>query len=310
MDLSVELLGFKMKNPLMIASGPLTRSGKGVRQLAQAGAGAAVMKSVSVAPREGYARPWSAPAGEGLVNAEGLPNPGCEAFQTEVRIAKEADIPVIASIFGYDTGEYVQAAKAMEDAGSDALEILGLLRDLSSLKKNLAALKEAVKIPLIIKIGLRDNLPDLARMAEDAGADAITAITAIPALALDVENGRPHLGSPTGSGGLTGAPIKPIALKCVADIAQHIKIPIIAAGGVASGLDAIEMIMVGGRAVQLLTHPLRQGISVIPGMIREMEEYLEKRGHREIAALRGSALQFIRYVPPSEAYYLRESRET
>lgn len=306
MNLSVDLLGISLKNPLIIASGPLTKSGHHVHQLAKAGVGAVVMKSVSVQPREGYPFPRTVREGKGLLNAEGLPNPGCEKFKEEVQKAKKSNIPIITSIFGFSTEDYIKVAHAMEEAGSDALEIIGLLRDLKAMKRILPQLKKRIKIPLIVKMNLINNLPIVAKYVEDYGADAITAITSIPALSIDIENFKPRLGSPTGTGGLTGAPIKPIAIKNVADIAQFVKIPILASGGISDGSDVIEMLMVGAQAVQMLTCVMRNGVKVIPRILKEIEAFMDRKNYKSLSEFRGASLRYLRYVPPSETFYLRQ----
>jgi dihydroorotate dehydrogenase (NAD+) catalytic subunit len=294
------------KNPLIIASGPLTRDAKAVNRLARAGAAGVVMKSVSVQPREGYPFPRTVPEGGGFLNAEGLPNPGCQRFREVIRDAKKSEIPIIASIFGFSAGDYIKSARAMEEAGSDALEIIGLLRDLKEMKKILPQIKKRVKIPLIVKMGLRDNLPSIAKTAEDYGADAITAITSIPGLSINIRNCKPRLGSPTGAGGLTGPPIKPIALKNVADITRHVKIPVLASGGISNGPDAIEMLLVGAQAVQILSCAMSKGVRIIPKIVREIESYMEEKGYKTLTDFRGLSLTYLRYVPPSETFYLRQ----
>lgn len=308
--LQTELVPFKRKglrNPIILASGCLCRNAHAVKRMHQAGAGAVVLKSVGPEPRRGFPYPRVIKDGFRVINAEGIPNPGYVAFAKEVKEAGQVDIPVIAAIFGVTIDDYVRVGAAMEEAGADALEIgyAGALVKSAISSANpydieavVKAVKKVMTIPVISKLSLKDNLKELARASEAGGADAIAAIHGLPALMIDVDTGKPRLGRETGFGALGGPSIKPVAIKAVADIALTVSLPIVGIGGVASGRDAIEMIMVGASAVGVHSIVLLEGPSVFNKITDEMKRFMEARGYNKITDFRGLALDYIRKGDP------------
>jgi len=195
--------------------------------------------------------------GIGLINAIGLTNPGAVEEAKMLREAKRAlaafEVPLIASIFASTVKEFGETTMIITEAEPDMIELniscpnvadefgMPFAGSESSAAQVTEEVKRRTKIPISVK--LAPNVPNIGRMAravEGAGADCITAINSMPGMVIDAKAGKAVLSNRTG--GISGPAIKPIALKCVAEIAQSVHIPIIGTGGVISGNDAAEMI--------------------------------------------------------------------
>ena len=315
-DVSVNLCGIKLKNPTMLASGVLGGTAGSLRRIAQNGAGALITKSIGVIPRNGYQGPTVIePMENVLLNAMGLPNPGYKEFINELNGAKDIKIPIIPSVFGSTEKEFVEVAKAMEKAGSKMLEVNiscphpdpkcrhGLIsQDPDETKKVVTEIKKAVKIPIIVK--LSPNVTDISEFAEvavNSGANAISAINTIQALEIHTEFERPTLGNLLG--GQSGASIRPIALRKVADIILKIKelkqegyiekeIPVIGIGGVTDGLDIVRFLLVGASCVQIGT-AVKDDLAVFDKSVRQLKEYMIKKKYESLDDFRGNALKWL-----------------
>jgi|Deesub1362A_J573_1020465.scaffolds.fasta_scaffold00016_28 dihydroorotate dehydrogenase (NAD+) catalytic subunit len=300
-DISTKISGIKLKTPLMLASGILGTAGTSLKRIAVfGGASAIVTKSLGVEPRSGHKGPTIVKSiAGGLISAIGLANPGYEAFKEELDIAKEGGVPVIGSAYGFSFREYIEVAQALESYGASAVELnlsypnvgktgafYGKHTELSY--EVVKAVKESVNIPVFAK--LTANVSDIVKVAkacEEAGVDAITAITSLEAMKIDVNTGRPVLGNKVG--GLSGPCIKPIALRCVYAITKEVDVPVIGCGGITTGEDALEFIMAGAQACQIGTGILTRGITIFKKIAREMEEIMEKQGYRNLDEIRGIA---------------------
>lgn len=263
-----------------------------MRRVAKAGAGAVVTKSIGVEPRLGYPSPTVVDIDGGLLNAVGLPNPGIEEYGHEVEVALQGGVPVIGSIFAGDADGFATLAKGMQSYGVQALELnlscphvqavgteIGTDPDL--VRKIIRAVKAVATVPVFAK--LSPNVADigaLAAAAVNAGADGITAINTVKAMAIVPELRRPLLGNRVG--GLSGPPIKPIGLRAVYEIRERVPAPIMGVGGISSGRDAIEYIMAGASAVQIGTAIRDQGLGVFGRICREIEEFMEAEGFRTV----------------------------
>ena len=319
-DLSTNLCGFKLRNPVILASGFLGASGELLKRVAATGAGAVVTKSIGPIERRGYPNPTVIEPMENVVlNAMGLPNPGCKEFAKEVVVAKESGIPVIVSIFGSTPQEFATVASEMQHAGADMIEIniscphpaklseMKLIgQDLELTKKVLKAVRESVKTPLIVK--LSPNVTDITAFVAGAveyDVDAICAINTLQALEIDPFLERPVLGNLVG--GQSGPSIRCIALKKVADIAlclERIKekrnlkkeIPIIGVGGIRDAADVARFILVGATCVQVGSAILYDDMEVFPKIIKGLEEHMKVKGYRKIDEFRGKALRWLKHV--------------
>lgn len=291
----IEIAGLRMGNPVMLAAGVLGVTGFSLKRVAEAGAGAVVTKSIGPRPCEGHPNPTITETNCGLLNAMGLPNPGVEEFKREIKIAKEGGVPVIASIFGASKEEFAYVGSMMEQAGADALELnvscphaevvaLGQSPDLTS--DVVETVKKDINIPVFVK--LTPNVTDIATVAqraEEAGADAITCINTLRAMAIDVETGRPILANKVG--GLSGPAIKPVAVRCVFEVSEEVDIPVIGCGGITYWQDAVEFMLAGASAIQIGTAIAFRGLNVFREIMDGIQTYLMKKGHRSVKEIVG-----------------------
>jgi dihydroorotate dehydrogenase (NAD+) catalytic subunit len=299
------LVNLRLENPTILASGILGLRAAILKKVVENGAGAVITKSIGLTPRSGYNTPNVIEPLPGVVlNAMGLPNPGCSAFKAEIEAAKEIGVPVIVSIFGRTSNEFVKVALEMEKAGADMLEInvscphienrhlIG--QDPERTHEVVKKVYSAIKIPIMVK--LTPNVTDITIIAEaaiKAGAKAISAINTVKALYIDVDRCSPLLSNKVG--GMSGPSIKPIAVRCVAEIALLIQkkrynVTLVGVGGVYSGRDAIEFIMAGASAVQVGTAILHYGLGVFKKIVKEIEEFMRENDYNTIEQMRGKAL--------------------
>lgn len=298
--LKTNISGLQLKSPIILASGILGVSYSSMKRLVDAGAGAITSKSIGPKPRKGYKNPSIIELfPDTFINAVGLGNPGIDQFITEIEEIKKNGIILITSVFGNDDDNYLEVAKKAEEAGSDAIEIniscphaevssIGIDKDHTF--KLVNHLKKSLKVPLFVKLNPNvTNLEEIAKSAEEAGADAVVAINTVGAMKIDINTMRPVLAH--GSGGLSGKAIHPIAVKKVYDLYKILKIPIIGCGGIFSPEDAIEFFLAGATAVQIGT-ALYQGAEIITKINRGIENYLKEKEYRSVSDLIGLSHQF------------------
>jgi len=299
LSLAVDLAGLRLRNPTLNAAGVLGISSTLLRRVYEAGAGAVVTKSIGPRPRPGHPNPTVASLEGGLLNAMGLPNPGASYFAGEIRRLKEDGVPVVASFFGASVEEFVEAARVLAEAGADALELncscpnveeeMGMLgADPANVERITSAVRGAVDTPVFVK--LTPNVADIvevARAAERGGADAVTAVNTLKALAVDIELRRPVLANVTG--GLSGPALKPVALRCVWEIAEAVDIPVIGCGGVSDWRDAVEFLLCGASAVEIGTAVMTRGLEIFRDVSKGIRGYLGEHGFREVGEIVGLA---------------------
>jgi len=297
--LEVEVAGIKLKNPTILASGILGTTGASLRRVAMAGAGAVVSKSAGSEARVGHRNPTVIEVPQGLLNAVGLSNCGIDEMAGELEIAKEAGVPVIASVYGFSIDDYVKSAGAL-NSYADAIELnlscpnveragqfFGKSPELAF--EAVREVKRKVKVPVFAKLTAEaGDIAEIAKACEEAKADAIVAINTIKAMSINIDARRPVLGNKVG--GLSGKCIKSIAVRCVYEIASEVSIPVIGCGGILTGEDALEFIMAGAEAVQIGTGVLLRGISVFRKVSLEMKEFMEER-ELKLEDIRGVALR-------------------
>lgn len=294
----VNIAGLKLANPTMLASGILGYSAESFQSIVNGGAGAIVTKSVGLKSRMGYANPTVVQAKFGLINAMGLPNPGIEGFVEEIREAKAIlTVPLIVSVYGFSADEYASVAQKAVVAGADALELnvscphvretgSEIGQDPRILAEVVRKVKMATRKPVFVK--LSPNVTDIVELAESAshaGADALTAINTMKAMAIDAETAMPILSNRVG--GLSGQAIKPIALRCVYDIRERVKVPIVGCGGIANWRDAVEFLLAGASAVQIGTAIAAKGPNVFRGITIGIGNYLKRKGFRSVSEIVG-----------------------
>jgi len=297
--LEVEIAGLKLSNPTMLAAGILGLSSASLREAIENGAGAVVTKSVGLKPRSGYANPAVVQVDCGLLNAIGLPNPGAKDFAEEIKELKkdELSVPIIASVFGFSSEEFAAAASILAKAGADAVELnvscphvektgSEIGQSPSLVAEVVKQVKRRVRKPVIVK--LTPNVADIAEVAEagvKAGADAVAAVNTVRAMAIDVETAQPILANKIG--GLSGSAIKPIAVRCVYEISEAVKVPIIGCGGITSWRDAVEFMLAGASAVQIGTAVASEGLGVFKSITKGIDSYIRKKGFRSVKDIVG-----------------------
>ncbi len=304
-DTRVTLCGVRLPNPLVLASGIWGSCAETLIRLGREGAGAVTSKSCSLHPRQGHPNPTVLDWGPGLINAVGLANPGAAA-EREVLAAARAGlaasgVPLIASVYGHRLDEFVQAARLVAEAQPDLLELniscpnvesehgRPFALDPAAAAGVTAAVRQAYAGPLLVK--LSPNAADIAAVARavvDAGADGLTAVNTLgPGMVIDVRARGPVLSNLVG--GVSGAPLRPIAVRCVYEISQAVDVPIIGTGGVLSGEDALQMIMAGATAVGIGTALYHYGAGAFARIHRELAALLEEEGFTNIEEARGCA---------------------
>jgi dihydroorotate dehydrogenase (NAD+) catalytic subunit len=298
--LATNLAGVPLKTPILAASGTF---GYGVefRDLVDLKSlGGIVVKGLSREPMDGNAPPRLFETQAGMLNSIGLQNIGVQAFvRDKLPELRELEATVFANIFGYAVEDYVEVARALEDAeGLAGYELnvscpntkhggMYFSSDPALLAEVVAAVKKVVRRrPLIVKLSPNvASIQPLARAAADAGADAISLINTFVALAVDPRTRRPRLGA--GFGGLSGPGIKPVALRMVYEASRAVTIPVIGLGGIATGTDAAEFMIAGASAVQVGTATFWDPEA--PARIaRELEQFLEQENAARAADLVGT----------------------
>ena len=306
-DLSVSLLGVRLRNPTVLASGILGLSEEVFERLARAGAGAITTKSCSLKPRGGYPNPTIVDWGEGLINAVGLSNPGVEVMVEEIRKAhkhlESMGVPIIASIFADSVYDFGTVARYVGEAGPDLIEVNISCPNLDARFEQMFAnspyvaaqvtrrVKASTRIPILVK--LSPNVEDIAAVAKEvvaAGADGLTVINSLgPGMLIDIDSAYPVLANRWG--GVSGPAIRPIAVKCVRDVAKAVPgVPIVGTGGVTAARDAIEMLLVGSTAVGIGSAINWRGLEVFTEVSLGITEYMQRHNYSTIEEFKGRAL--------------------
>ena len=288
----------QLDKPVMLASGILGISLDVFNRLYASGAGAVVTKSLSTAPWEGYPNPTIfSVKGGGWINAVGLSNPGASNFAK--MIEPNQDVPIVVSLVGSVPEDFEIMIKEFENCKVKAFELnlscphvakvgLEVGDDPGLVKAIVSTVKNTTNVPVIAKVGLgTSNYLNTVNTAIDSGIDAITAINTVRAIAIDVETQRPILSNKFG--GLSGTPIKPIALRCVYEISSKYDIPIIGCGGISSWEDAIEFFLAGASAVQLGSAIGDNWVGVFDEINKGIIQYMERKGFSTIKEMTGLA---------------------
>ena len=284
----------------MLASGILGYSTDTFESIQQNGAGAIVTKSVGLRSRKGYANPTVVQAEHGLINAMGLPNPGINEFVKEIRLAKKSlRVPLVVSVYGFSAEEYGLVAGKAVAAGADAVELnvscphvkgtgSEIGQDCEVLSGVVRRVKETVSKSVFVKLSPNvTRIQDVALAAERAGADGLTVANTIRAMAIDAETCMPVLSNRVG--GLSGPAVKPVALRCVYDVYEVAKVPIIGCGGTSNWKDAVEFLLAGACAVQIGTAVATEGPGVFGKVARGLDAYLRRKGFKSVKEIVGVA---------------------
>ena len=298
-DLSVEIAGICLKNPVIAASGTFGY-GEEFRQLIDLSQlGGFVVKGLSIEPMKGAAAPRLHETASGMLNAIGLQNVGAEQFVKEKlpRLRRFGTL-IFANVFGYSTQDYVRVVEVLNKAdGLAGYEINiscpnvkrgGLVygTDPAATYEVVSAVKAAARLPVIVK--LSPNVTDIsviARAAEHAGADALSLINTLIGMSIDIETQRSRLGNLTG--GLSGPAIKPVALRMVYETVRAVTIPVIGIGGIRTAADALEFLMVGAKAVEVGTANFLDPEATIE-IIKGLREFCTRKGIEKLNSIVGT----------------------
>ena len=297
--LATTLCGIALKNPVLTASGTFAY-GVEFAKLTDLGAlGGIVVKGLSREPMDGNAPPRMYETEGGMMNSIGLQNIGVRAFVEEkLPVLRTIDTAIFANVFGYSVEDYLEVTRVLEDAeGVAGYELnvscpntkhggIFFSSDPALLSELVSAVRVKAKRPLIVKLSPNvARIDTIARAAEEAGADAISLVNTIIALAIDARARRPRLGA--GFGGLSGPAIKPVALRMVYEAARAVKIPVIGLGGIAHGIDAAEFLIAGASAVEVGTANFWDPGAAVR-IARELDRFLEEENISNVAALVGT----------------------
>lgn len=300
-DLSIDFCGIKLSNPTILPSGILGTTKALLKRVAENGAGAVTIKSVSIEAREGHKNPTVITFDGGMMNAVGYSNPGVNDAVKEFANLQEVGIPVIASVVGTEAKDFATVVERLSGNEFAAIELplscphtpgFGLLAGHGTPEatfKIISAVRKVTTLPIFAK--LSPNVLEIGRIAkaaEDAGANAITAVNTMgPGMIINIEAKKPVLDFKVG--GISGAALRPVAVRCVYDIYETVKIPIIGVGGISTGKHAIEMIMAGASVVGIGTAVYGRGINVFKRVCDEMAKWMAENGYSSVADLRGIA---------------------
>lgn len=291
-NLNVNICGVKFKNPVIAASGTYG-FGKEFDELYDISAiGGVSTKGTTLEPRLGNPVPRIAEGSSVILNAVGLQNPGVEHFISEdLPFLREKGVVVIANVAGSTLEDYKLICRRLNGlvdmvelniscpnvhAGGMALGIKPQnIREVTQITK-----AELTKTPLIVKLSPNvESIPVNAAAAEEGGADCISLVNTFTGMAIDLERRKPVLANNTG--GVSGAGIKPIALRMVYEAAHAVSIPVIGMGGIATGVDALEFMCAGAKAVQVGTANFTRA-DAMPEIIREMNDWLDAHGIADV----------------------------
>ena len=297
--LKVTLGQLELQNPVMPAAGTFGYGEEYSSLIDLNKLGAIVTKGISLSPQHGNLPPRICETHGGILNSIGLHNVGLESFgQDKLPFLRQFKTPIIVNFFGYTMHDYVEVAQELSVLeGIAALEAnlscpnikeggIHFGSNAQSVARITNVLIKSTSLPIIIKLSSQvSNIKEIVMAAEGAGAQAITLINSVPAMAIDLDHMRPILGGTTG--GLSGPAIKPIALKAVWEAASTLKIPVIGVGGIMNYRDALEFLVVGATAVQVgtanFTNP-RTMVEIIEGL----ESFLKERGMNSMREIIGS----------------------
>lgn len=297
-SLQISLPGLDLKNPIMPASGCFG-FGREFSQLFDLSLlGAIMIKATTFEPRFGNPTPRVAETSAGMLNAIGLQNPGLEkVMNEELPWLDQFNVPIIANVAGSQEEDYIAVAKEISKAPNvHALELniscpnvktggiaFGTIPEVA--KDLTKKVKEVSEVPVYVKLSPNvTSIVEMAKAVEDGGADGLTMINTLVGMRIDMKTGKPILANKTG--GLSGPAIKPVAIRMIHEVSQHVSLPIIGMGGVQSAEDVIEYYYAGASAVAVGTANFVDPF-VCPTIIEELPELVRSLGFDHISECTG-----------------------
>lgn len=298
--LGVNIAGIPLKTPVIAASGTFGFGREFAELVPLEKLGAVCVKGLSLRPWEGNSGQRVTQTPSGVLNAIGLENPGCDYFLEHILPQlRPYKVPVIANIYGHSVQEYGDVARALDTDGICAVEIniscpnvkqggLAFGTDPKMIAEVVRAVKKNTHKPVITK--LSPNVTDivcLAKAAENAGSDALSLINTLLGMKIDIRTHKPVLGNIVG--GLSGPAVRPVAVRMVYTVAQHVAVPIIGMGGITCAQDALEFMMAGAGAVAVGTANLYQP-DTVHTLTQDLQTYCEANRLSNLQDIVGLAL--------------------
>lgn len=297
-DLSVKIAGLNFKNPVLTASGTFGYGEEFADFIDLNRLGGFIVKGTTLHPRQGNPYPRLAETPSGMINAVGLQNKGVAYFIDHIwpRI-KGYDTNVIVNLSGSSVEDYREGARLLNEVdGLDCIELniscpnvkaggmtFGTQPEMAA--QVVRAVREAFSKVLIVKLTPNvTSVAEIAKAVEDAGADAVSLINTVLAMAVDAERQKPILSTVTG--GLSGAAVKPIALRCVWQVYHAVQIPIVGLGGIKNATDAVEFMLCGARAIEVGTANFIDP-AVTVKIADGINEYLDRHGCKNVNEIIG-----------------------
>lgn len=299
-NLSVDIAGVKMKNPVTVASGTFG-SGREYREFIDlSDLGAVTIKGVSSNAWNGNDAPRIAETYGGMLNSVGLQNPGVKFIKKfEIPFLKQYDTKIIVNVCGHTVQEYCDVVESLYDEDIDLLELniscpnvkeggISFGTNPVKVEEVVREVKKHAKQPLIVKLSPNvTDITEIARAAVSGGADALSLINTLLGMKIDIHKRKPILANKMG--GLSGPAIKPIAVRMVYQVAQSVNVPIIGMGGIMTGEDAIEFILAGATMIAVGTANFTNP-HVSIDVLKAIEEYMDKYNIDDINKIRGEVL--------------------
>ena len=297
-NLSVNLGGMAMKNPVTVASGTFGAGMEYHDFVDVAALGAVTTKGVSLNGWEGNASPRIAETASGMLNSIGLQNPGVQHLKDiELPWLAEIGATAMVNVSGHSFDEYVAVIEALEEAPVAAYEVniscpnvdaggMTMGCHVPSVEKVVSLCRAATKRPLIVKLTPNvTDITEIAKAAEAAGADGISLINTLLGMAVDARTRRPKLARVVG--GYSGPAVKPVALRCVWQVCNAVKIPVIGIGGITCAQDVLEFILVGAHAVEIGTMNFVRPDAAFR-IAEELPHLCQQLGIKNLAEFRGT----------------------
>jgi len=301
LDLSVNIAGMKLKNPVIAASGTFGFGREYSEFFDLNRLGGISVKGLTLEPRKGNEPPRIAETPGGILNSVGLQNPGVHAFiRDEIPFLRDFDTALIANVAGNTVEDYQAIVEILSDADIDAIELnvscpnvkegcLLFGSTAAGVFEVTGAVRKVCRKPLIVKLSPNvTDIAEIARAAEAAGADCVSLINTILGMSIDIGKRKPVLANVMG--GLSGPAVKPVAVRMVYQTAKAVKIPIIGMGGISNGSDAVEFMLAGASAVMVGTAGFVNP-DVWLETLQGIEEYMKENGFEKAADLTGSLIE-------------------
>jgi len=295
-DLSVNIAGVEWKNPVTTGSGTFGFGREYADYFDLSNLGAVCLKALSAKPRLGNKSPRIAEVTSGILNSDGLQNPGAEHFiESELPWLRKFDTKLIGNLCGSSIDDYVEVAEILGDK-LDMFELniscpnvktggMAFGTDAKMVEEITSKVKAVSKVPLIVKLSPNvTDIAEMARAAEAGGADAVSLINTLLGMKIDIKTRRPVLNNNVG--GFSGPAVKPVAVRMVYQVRQAVKIPIIGMGGISTGEDAIEFLLAGADAVSVGTAGIVDPYAWIK-VRNGINDYLDQNGFKSVKDIVG-----------------------